>query len=243
MATAHPTKIRPIRRAACALLVCVSLAACTPGDESSASPAPSGAPATVSAAPSASATATEPTGIPADALLQPSDVGGAEPKPIPEGDFSHVRPLRPCGDDRYPSDETRKDAVAVTYTREPTGSGEAPSVIAHFVGLHAPGGAAAQFDEVGDALKRCPGGLGEGQHRWTVIDRDVAGDESMVVRIDQRGSYADEAPETFGHYAALARVGDAIVVVTDLGWENTGGSEKLVRDLIGKAADRARAIG
>ncbi len=168
-------------------------------------------------------------------------MGGAKPRPVDKGEFAHVRPLRPCGDDRYPSDASRRDAVAVSYFLEPA-RGDSPSVVVQFVGVHAPGGAAEQFDDVREALRRCPGGLGQGQRRWTVLGSDLAGDESVLVRIDQQVSYGSGKPKTLSHYSALARVGDVIVVVTDLGWEVGGGSEELVRDLIGKAVQRARTI-
>jgi hypothetical protein len=173
--------------------------------------------------------------------LQPADVRGAKPRPVDKGEFAHVRPLRPCGDDRYPSDASRRDAVAVSYFLEPA-RGDSPSVVVQFVGVHAPGGAAEQFDDVREALRRCPGGLGQGQRRWTVLGSDLAGDESVLVRIDQRFTYGSGKLKTLSHYSALARVGDVIVVVTDLGWEVGGGSEELVRDLIGKAVQRARTI-
>jgi hypothetical protein len=162
---------------------------------------------------------------------------------LEQGDYAYVRPLRPCGDDPYPSDGSRADAVAVRYVREPVTAGDGPSVILQFAGLHAPGGAAEQFADVRAALDRCPGDLAEGHRSWTVLGTEPAGDESVLVRIDQKISYADEEPQKVSHYAALARVGDMIVVVTDLGWENAGGSEALVRELIGKAAQRARTAG
>ncbi|MFC7531603.1 hypothetical protein [Actinoplanes sp. GCM10030250] len=225
------------------------LAGCGTGTEAAPQPAGSGqAPVAVTsegtaedAAPSASAAA---DGIPASALLQPADVREAKAEPLEQGDFPHVRPLRPCGDKPYPSDETRSDAVAVKYVVESAeGEGSVPTVVAEFVGRHEAGGAAKQFDEIGAALKKCPGGLGEGQLKWSVVGNGVGGDESVLVRIDSKESYADEEPATVSRYAALARVDDAIVVVTDMGWENLGGSEKLVRDLIGKAAERAKAVG
>jgi hypothetical protein len=182
------------------------------------------------------------SGIPAGALLQPPDVRGADAEPLAKGELDYVRPLRPCGADPYPSDGSRQDAVAVRYVLQPAQRGQAPTVVAEFVGLHSPGGATAQFDEIDDALRRCPGGLAEGQRRWTVLGMGVAGDESVLVRIDQQVRYGDEEPETVSHYAALARVDDVIVVVTDLGWEKTGGSAELVRDLMGKAVQRAGTI-
>jgi hypothetical protein len=175
-------------------------------------------------------------------LLRPSDAAGAEPVPMEQGELSHLRPLRPCGDDPYPSDETRTAAVAVRYVLDPPEPGFAPIVLAHFVGRHAPGGAAEQFDEVSDALDRCRGGLGEGERRWTVLDTGLAGDESVLVRIEQKVAYGDEAPSVVSYYAGLARVNDVIVAVTDLGWENIGGSEKVARDMLDKAVKRAAPI-
>jgi hypothetical protein len=226
----------PIGSATAAFLLGLSLAGCDAGAGHAASSAPS-APAT----PSGAATTGE-SRIPAGALLQRSDVRGADAEPLAEGELDHVRPLRPCGGDPYPSDGSRQEAVAMRYGLEPARRGDAPSVVVEFVGLHAPGGAAAQFDEIADALQRCPGGPGEGRRQWTVLGTGVAGDKSVLVRIDQRVKYSDEEPETVSHYAALARVDDVIVVVTDLGWEKTGGSEELVRDLIRAAVQRADTI-
>jgi hypothetical protein len=232
----------PLRLAAFVSLLGVPLAGCAAGTDApsgSASAPAAAALETTSATPEPSAGA---SGIPASGLLQPADVREAKPEPLPEGEFAHLRPLRPCGDERYPSDSSRADAVAVKYLPEPSSGGEVPSVVTEFVGRHAPGGAAAQFQEIGEALKRCPGGLGEDQRRWTILGTPNAGDQSVLVRIDQKESYADENKETVSRYAALARAGDVIVVVADLGWENTGGSEKLVRELIGKAVERAGTI-
>jgi hypothetical protein len=230
-------------RIACALLVAASVAACTPAAPA-AVPSPGSSAAPPSAEPSVSPS-TAPSadgGIPAGALLQPADVGGAEQKTLEAGEHAHLRPLRPCGDGKaYPSDDTRTAAVAVSYFMETDRSGPAPTVVTEFVGRHTGDGAADQFDEISAALDRCPGSLGENKRRWTVLDTGVAGDESVLVRIDETFSYADEDPAQVSDYAAVARTGDLIVVVTDLGWENIDSSEKLVRDLITKAVDRAGA--
>jgi hypothetical protein len=216
-------------------LLGVSLTACT----SAADPVVTTSPAaetSVQVEPGVSAAA---TGIPAAALLQPEDVGGVSAEPLEQGQFSHVRPLRPCGEQRYPSDGSRTDAVAVRYAVPGQEEASTPSVVVEFVGRHQPGGAAEQFKDVGAALQKCPGGLGEGQHKWEVIE---SSGDSMLVRIGQRFSYADEEPATVNHYAALSRVNDAIVVVADLGWENSDGSETLVRELIRKAEQRAATL-
>jgi len=235
MSTANPFRL------AGALMVSLSLAACAP-DAGEAGPSPA-----VSTSSKAVSTEPDPGGtpaIPAGALLQPSDVSGARAEPLAEGRESHLRPLRPCGDnDPYPSDDSRTAAVAVSYAPRSGGADSVPEVFVEFVGRHAPGGAAAQFDEISQALRRCPGSLADEQRRWTTLDTGIAGDESVLVRIDQRMSYGDGDPETVSDYAALARTGDIIVVVADIGWENLDGSDRSVRDLIGKAVQRAGTAG
>jgi hypothetical protein len=227
---------KSIRIAASAGLLCVSMTACTTADPAvTTSAATESSP--VAATSGASAATTD--GIPASALLQPADVGGAQAEPLERGDFAHVRPLRPCGADRYPSDGSRTDAVAVRYAVPGAQEASTPSVVVEFLGRHESGGAAEQFRDIGAALKRCPGGLGEGQHKWEILESDS---DSMLIRIGQRFAYADEEPATVNHYAALSRVNDAVVVVADLGWENIDGSEQLVRDLIKKAEQRAASL-
>ncbi|WP_433788949.1 hypothetical protein [Actinoplanes sp. CA-252034] len=212
------------------------MTACTAADPAvSTSPAAQTSPAAAEASTRAAAA----DGIPAGSLLQPADVGGAEAAKLEQGSYAHLRPLRPCGEERYPSDASRTDAVAVQFPVPGEQQGSTPSVVVQFVGRHEPGGAAEQFRDIGAALKRCPGGLGEGERKWEVIESDG---DAMLVRIGQRFAYADEEPATVNHYAALSRVNDAVVMVADLGWENSDGSEKLVRDLIAKAEQRAATL-
>ncbi|WP_328473778.1 hypothetical protein OHA21_13400 [Actinoplanes sp. NBC_00393] len=222
-----------LRATVTAGLLGASLAACTPATET--------APATASSAGPPASAGPEPatTGIPGSALLQAADVNDAEPEALEQGDLAVYRPLRPCGTEPYPSDKTRTDAVAVRYVVDPTAAGTAPVVVVHFIGRHTPGGAAEQFDHIGAALKRCPGGLGEGERQWTVLE---SSDDRMLVRIDEMITYGGEKPAKVSYYAGLARVGDAVVTVTDLGWEDIGGSEKVARDLLGKAVQRAGTI-
>ncbi|WP_430784131.1 hypothetical protein [Actinoplanes sp. G11-F43] len=217
-------------------LLSATLTGCASG---SAGAAPGGDVPSPVAASAESTTAAAVSGIPAEALLQPADVRDATGEPLEQGDFSHVRPLRPCGSDPYPSDSTRTDAVAMRFTVPGAEAGSTPSTVVQFVGRHQAGGADKQFTEIGAALAECPGGLGKDQHKWTIVESD---DDSVLVKIEQRFGYADEDPATVAHYAALATVNDAVVVVADLGWENMDGSEQLVRDLIDKAEDRAEII-
>ncbi|MEE6261543.1 hypothetical protein [Plantactinospora sonchi] len=176
--------------------------------------------------------------IPASALLQPEDLNGVRLEPVPEGDSAHLRPLRPC-EARYPSDTTRTAAVAMRAYVSP-GAGQTPQVILQYVGLH-PGQAETAFDEISDAVRGCPGSLKAGQHRWEVAGTGVAGDESLLVRISERVTYGDTSVVTTP--AVVARVGDHVTVVADLGWENSDGDESDVRRLATKAVERLRAQG
>ena len=216
-----------IRRAAPAGVLFALLAGCS----SAAAPVAD----VTSSAPSPSPSSPRPAGIPGSALLQPEDVRGATAESLPQGEYPWVRPLRPCGAP-YPSDSTRSAAVAKKYVVD-TGEGEGtvPTVVTEFIGLHEPGGAERQFTEIVAALEKC---AAKGERKWTVVNNG----EPVVVRIDTEESYADEAPSRVSRYTALARVDDAIVVVTDLGWENLGGDQKLVEELIGKAVQRAETI-
>lgn len=222
-----------IRRAVSAGLLVAAIAGCG----SSPDPAPA-APVASALPPSVPASVPAPAGIPAAALLQPEDVRGATAESLPQGEYAYVRPLRPCGG-RYPSDPTRTAAVAKRFVVPGSTPETVPTVVVQFIGRHQPGGAARQIQEIDAALKKCRGGLAEGQRKWDIIE---SGGDTMLVRIGQRFSYADEEPATVNHYAALARVDDVVVVVADMGWENMDGSEKLVRDLIGKAKVRAEAV-
>lgn len=125
------------------------------------------------------------------------------------------------------------------YTVPGIPEGSTPFTVVEFVGKHKTGGAAAQFTEIRAALTKCPGGLGKDQRKWTVVESDS---DSMLVKIEQKSGYGDQEPATVAQYAALSVVNDAVVVVADLGWENSGGSEELVREYIGKAEKRAAAI-
>ncbi|MEV0900030.1 hypothetical protein [Actinoplanes sp. NPDC049802] len=224
------------RRTVSGLLLLAAIAACGTGTEKAAPAAPASAAPTGASTPAPAS----PAGIPAAALLQPADIRGARPENLEQGEYAYVRPLRPCGDARYRSDSTRTAAVAKRYVVPGPGQETVPTVVVQFIGRHSAGGAAGQVQDIDAALAKCPGGLGEGRRKWDIIESDA---DSILVRIGQRFSYADEEPATVNHYAALARVNDAIVVVADMGWENMDGSEDLVRDLIGKARQRAEAVG
>ncbi|MEO3819628.1 hypothetical protein [Plantactinospora sp. B24E8] len=170
-------------------------------------------------------------------LLQPADLHGAKLEPVPEGESAHLRPARPCGA-RYPSDRTRTAAVAMRAYVSPA-DGYTPHVVLQYVGLH-PGHAEAAFDEIAEAVRGCPGNLESGQLRWEVAGTGIAGDESLLVRVSERFSYGDEA-HVVTTPTVIARVGDHVTVLADLGWENASGDEPKLRQLATKAVERLRA--
>ncbi|MFC0532399.1 hypothetical protein [Phytohabitans kaempferiae] len=209
--------------------------------DNAAGPATSAVPSTpaptTSAAATASPSATAQRVIDSSALLQPADLGDSPLEPLPEGQSAHLRPARPC-EARYPSDATRTAAVAMRAQVSP-GAGQTPSIVIQYVGLH-PGHAADAFADIAAAVERCPGGLQRGQREWRTVGTGVAGDESMLLRISERFDYGDANVVTTVP-VAVARVGDHITVVANLGWESASGDEQYVRELVATAVDRLRA--
>jgi hypothetical protein len=177
--------------------------------------------------------------IASSALLQPQDLGGSALEPLREGQSAHLRPARPC-DARYPSDATRSTAVAMRAQVGP-GANQTPLIVIQYVGLH-PGRATAAFADIAAAVRRCPGSLRSGQRQWRTAGTGIAGDESMLLRVSERFEYGDTKVVTTTP-VVVARVGDYITVLADLGWETASGDERYVRQLAAKAVERLRANG
>jgi hypothetical protein len=204
--------------------------------------------------PSASTTATgtglpsttsPPSGtIPAAALLQAADLEGVEPKPANEEVAKDLRPPRPCGS-ALPSDSARLGSVAVTAALLPVNvspPGRSPSVIMETIVRYRAGAGTTAFSDLKAALQRCPGQLGKGKQRWELVGGVSAGDEAILFRMTTQFTYGDDTNlVTKTTPVALARVGDDLVLVTDLGWETSGGDEAVVRRLIVTAVGRLRA--
>jgi hypothetical protein len=88
------------------------------------------------------------------------------------------------------------------------------------------------------ALAACQG-LDQDGARWKILDTGVAGDESLLLR---RRIYIDYADTYHNTYLVTARVGGALVVVADVGWETASGHKSLVRDLSTIAVRRAAVL-
>lgn len=208
--------------------------------DDSAGPAATAVPSTQAAAlPATSQSPTARSVIASSALLQPGDLGGAKLAPLPEGQSAHLRPARPCNT-RYPSDATRTAAVAMR-AQVTTGTNQTPLIVLQYVGLH-PGKATAAFADIAAALRQCPGSLKSGQHKWETVGTGIAGDESMLLRVSERFEYGGSEVTTTTP-VVVARVGDYVTVVADLGWETASGDEQYVRQLAAKAVERLRTSG
>ncbi|GAA0924599.1 hypothetical protein Vau01_060370 [Virgisporangium aurantiacum] len=214
-------------------LALVSLTACGEG-ATSASP-------TTTVTASASARATGP--IPSAGLLRPSDLSGAAMAPV-DGDVGRdLRPPRPCGD-AHPSDPARQASIAMTAPMTPANGpgGTVPSVILETIVRYSPGSGAQAFAELRSALQRCPGAIGQGRRNWEIVGDVDAGDEALLFRTSVQTTYGDSPDLTIQTWpVAVARTGDDLVLVGDLGWENMSGEEPVVRTLIATAVDRLRA--
>lgn len=172
--------------------------------------------------------------IPDAALLQPADLGGASLEPA--GDYwAELRPPQPCAARPYPSTAlVRADRAGWTVI----GYGDRPTVIMEHVATYRAGGAHRYLGDLRRALAACRGLDGDNV-RWTIRATGVAGAESLLLTSTRYVDYANTYKNT---WVLVARVGRALVVVADSGWEEGSGHEALVRELSGPAVRRAAVL-
>jgi hypothetical protein len=180
--------------------------------------------------------------IPDAAMLRAEDLGGGDPPPAESVFWPHLQPPKPCAGAPSASDRLRETQRAIT---DMTGSGETPerpTVFLEYVARYRPGGAAQYLAELRDAIGRCPGAVGNGNGRWTATNAKLGGDDSLLIRLTRNvpGLGGQTARQTV--YVAVARLGNAVVVVADLGWEGGNGHEPRVRQLTTAALHRAEII-
>jgi hypothetical protein len=173
--------------------------------------------------------------IPDAALLQLQDLHGATPTPVTDDYWAALRPPQPCADRPYPSTALRRADRAVTAL---IGVDGAPTVVMAHVGTYRSDGAHQYLRQLRRALAACDG-LDQDDVRWTVRATGVAGDESLLL---SRRTYIDYADSYHNTYLVVARVGHALVVVADTGWETASGHEALVRELSVAAVRRAAVL-
>ncbi|HEU5109129.1 MAG TPA: hypothetical protein VFT95_11335 [Micromonosporaceae bacterium] len=176
--------------------------------------------------------------IPGSAFLQPRDLGGAVPQQLTDEYAAHLRPPLPGGAERYRSQASRQaqGAIVIDY---PTA--DFHTTLIEYVATYRGTGAARYLRELRRALPRC-GGRTDEVGRWTVVRTDLAGPGSLLIRLRERWEYPDGQPLTHATYAIVARVGHAVVVLADVGWEYASGQRVTVQPLINPALRRAATL-
>jgi hypothetical protein len=176
--------------------------------------------------------------IPAYAFLQPRDVGGVDVQQPSDGYAAHLRPPLPGGAERYRSQRSLRaeGAIVVDY---PTA--DFHTTLVEHISTYRGNGAAQYLRELRRALSRC-GGRTDETGRWSVVRTGVAGAGSLLIRLQERWEYPDGQPFVHTTYVIVARVGRAVVVLADLGWEYASGQWSTIRGLIGPALRRAARL-
>lgn len=180
------------------------------------------------------AVATSGATIPDAAMLQAEDLRGSEPQPVTDDYWDRLRPPQPCATRPYPSTALRRTDRAIWAM---VGLDERPTVVVEDVALYRGNGARQYFADLRRALNACGGDDADGA-RWRVLDRGIAGDQSVLLRHRVYVDYAETYKDT---YILVARTGRVLVTVADAGWEEGDGHEALVRELSTVAVRRAAA--
>lgn len=176
--------------------------------------------------------------VPGSAFLQPQDLGGVAGRQAADGYAGHLRPPLPGGAERYPSQASLRaqGAMVIDY---PTA--DFHTTLVEYVAAYRGTGAARYVRELRRAL-RC-GGRTDEVGQWTVVRTGVAGRDSLLIRLREQWEYPDGQPLTHTTYVIVARVGRAVVVLADLGWEYASGHRAPIQKLIGPALRRAATLG
>jgi hypothetical protein len=173
------------------------------------------------------------------AFLQPTDLGGVVPQPADPHLRAALRPPQPCVPDGLPALAARYAAGAVTAVY-PVDGGSRPTVLLEDIGLYRGAGAREYMRELRRAVASCEG-CTDATGTWSVLDRRVAGRESLLLRLETAVDI--EGSVFLQHsYIVVARAGKAVVVLADLGWEAGDGHEDVVRSLTKAAVRRIATL-
>ncbi|WP_125806756.1 hypothetical protein [Actinoplanes sp. ATCC 53533] len=177
--------------------------------------------------------------VPGSAFLQPEDLGGVAGRQVDDEYAKYLRPPLPGGAARYRSQASLRaeGTIVIDY---PTA--DFHTTLVEHVGTYRGAGAARYLRELRRALPRC-GGRTDEVGQWTVVRTGVAGRDSLLIRLRERWEYPDGQPLTHTTYVIVARVGRAVVVLADLGWEYASGNRATIQRLIGPALRRAATLG
>jgi hypothetical protein len=173
--------------------------------------------------------------VPAAAMLQAEDLGGATPETVTHDYWDAFRPPQPCADRPYPSASSRGASRAVSAM---VGFNDRPTVVVEDVAIYRADGARRYLRDLRRALAACDG-VDERGGRWTVLRSGVAGDESLLLRHRVYIDYAETFKDT---YLVVARTGRVLVTVADTGWETGDGHRAVARRLSTVAVRRAAIL-
>jgi hypothetical protein len=160
---------------------------------------------------------------------------------------TYLSPPRPCDRKGYPSDAHPR-LYRPAHGMVPDAEGQGPTVQLEFVVryLDGSGGAKAYLAELRSAIRTCPGrvagGMGRGDHKWSIVESDFVGDESVLVRLRGSGKGYDVSACCTDLYLAVVRDGEIVVALTDLGWEGGGGDGRFAKRSAGRALEFARSL-
>jgi hypothetical protein len=173
-------------------------------------------------------------------MLTPADVNGAQVVVLAA---ELVRPVRlftasHCREVGYPSDAYRAGERAVSADVTDVDGGSRWNGIAQYVAVYHGEGA-------GDAMAdlRRTVAAPDPTRCWADLGPAGAGDESIMLKCASMTGYAGDLVEE--HFAAVVRVGRAIVMVVGMvtgRQPDSGGANVRVRALVHAVADRVRAI-
>ncbi|GIE34668.1 hypothetical protein Ait01nite_077130 [Actinoplanes italicus] len=158
-------------------------------------------------------------GIPDTAMLQPADLGGAEPRDTDHDDWPKLRPPKPCGLTAPAPLADRAVTAVIGETR--------PEAIMEYVAEHSADGATGYLRKLRKALKSCPD--------WR-LERSSA--DRLTFRWTQRWEHVGEQV-THHTYGTVAHTAGMLVLVTDSGWETSSGDPVVTERLITPALRRA----
>jgi hypothetical protein len=181
---------------------------------------------------------THPTTIPDSALLQADDLGGHPTEPGDPEFRPNLKPPMPCGNAAHVRSERRLVAERDLFTMGHKQNAQNPDIVLENVALYRGSGATRYYGELQRGIRNCDG---DGT-TWTVVSRHGYGDRSMVVRLGEMSEGYDGQPYEHMTYLGVAQVGHVVVVVVNLGWEDSGGSAAVARKLLPLAVARAETL-
>jgi hypothetical protein len=210
-----------------------------PSSPAPSSPPPSSSPP--SSPPPSTSTSTTPTipkSIPARVMLNADDANTARferlARPHPFTEF--------CIGTDYPSTAEAgvRASVDLLYRQPGEGAEFTPSgEVFHTVTVYRRDGAQEFIDELRENVRLCPQ-----SNRWKnrVVSWDGPGDESVLVERSRPATGDDGTPEGDGskhyNYVIAVRIGDAVSVVENVGYEAVPAERAVAEDFAATAAER-----